>query len=427
MRKELVYVLLKLFKWSLFIFLAYVLFIILYLYFWAAAGVPEEFAGTVVDPKTFMDERQLELTYEYSKIRNLLFFIRTPLEWLILFWLLIFGLSTKMEKFAAQISQRSLIQYAVYIFIFSVIMTIVMFPLRWFSYTVSKSYGLTTSTVTTWMRDNILDFWIDSFTLFLIASLIYLLMKRFQKKWWLFAWIITVPFVFFAIFLQPVVIDPLYNDFYPLQNKELEARILALASEAAIPSEHVYEVNMSEKTNTLNAYVTGIGSNSRIVLWDTTLERLSEDGVLFIMAHEMAHYVKKHVYIGVSGYLLLSLLGFYITAKIVEKIYIRWGKQLRIQYLAQISSFPLIALVFSMFLFFASPFANAVSRYQESSADQYALELTNNPEAAIETFQELTVAGLSEVHPPALVKLFRYGHPTMFERMLYIEKFANGK
>ena len=77
------------------------------------------------------------------------------------------------------------------------------------------------------------------------------------------------------MFIQPVLIDPFYNDFYPLKNKQLEAKILSVADQANIPAEHVYEVNKSEETNALNAYVTGIGSNSRIVLWDTTLNRLT--------------------------------------------------------------------------------------------------------------------------------------------------------
>lgn len=71
----------------------------------------------------------------------------------------------------------------------------------------------------------------------------------------------------------------------------METKILEMADRADIPADHVFEVNMSEKTNSLNAYVTGIGSNSRIVLWDTTLQRLNENEILFIMAHEMGHYV----------------------------------------------------------------------------------------------------------------------------------------
>jgi Zn-dependent protease with chaperone function len=84
--------------------------------------------------------------------------------------------------------------------------------------------------------------------------------------WWLYAWALSIPFTLFMMFLQPVVIDPLYNDFYPLKNKELETKILDLADKAQIPAEHVFEVNMSAETNSLNAYVTGIGANE-IVLW----------------------------------------------------------------------------------------------------------------------------------------------------------------
>src|SRR5690606_29626111 len=134
----------------------------------------------------------------------------------------------------------------------------------------------------------------------------------------------------FLMFLQPVIIDPLYNDFYPLKNKDLETKILNLASQANIPAEHVYEVNMSEKTNSLNAYVTGFGSNSRIVLWDTTLNQLDEDAILFIMAHEMAHYVKKHIYIGIAGYLILTLVGLYLISKIMSFIVKRWGTKLKV-------------------------------------------------------------------------------------------------
>ena len=122
------------------------------------------------------------------------------------------------------------------------------------------------------------------------------------------------------MFIQPIVIDPLYNDFYPLKDKQLEAEILELASKANIPAEHVFEVNMAEKTNSLNAYVTGIGSNARIVLWDTTLNKLSDQQILFIMAHEMAHYVEKHIYFGIATYLIFSLVGLYFTAKIMNLV-----------------------------------------------------------------------------------------------------------
>ena len=87
---------------------------------------------------------------------------------------------------------------------------------------------------------------------------------------------------------------------------------------------------MAEKTNALNAYVTGIGSNSRIVLWDTTLNRLTDNEILFIMAHEMGHYVEKHIYFGIAGYLLLILIGLWLTAKIMRRLISRYGQVLKL-------------------------------------------------------------------------------------------------
>jgi STE24 endopeptidase len=273
------------------------------------------------------------------------------------------------------------------------------------------------------MKDELIDFWINYGMMVVIVSVLYWLMKKSQKGWWFYAWLLTIPFTLFLMFVQPVIIDPLYNDFYPLKNKELESQILSLASKANIPTEHVYEVNMAEKTNSLNAYVTGIGSNSRIVLWDTTLNRLNNDQILFIMAHEMAHYVENHLYIGIAGYLLLSLMGLYLTHRVIDWATFRWGTELKIQGIADIRSLPLFLMILSMFMFAASPLSNMVSRYQENRADRYAIEMMKNPEAAISSFQELTRSGLSQVNPPILVKIFRYGHPTMLERITRIEQY----
>ena len=225
------------------------------------------------------------------------------------------------------------------------------------------------------------------------------------------------------MFIQPIVIDPLYNDFYPLKDKQLEAEILELAGKANIPAEHVFEVNMAEKTNSLNAYVTGIGSNARIVLWDTTLNKLSDQQILFIMAHEMAHYVEKHIYFGIATYLIFSLVGLYFTAKIMNLVVNRLGTVLNITTVQDIRSLPLFLMIISMLLFLSSPISNMISRYQETRADRYAIEMTKDSEAGIITFQELTRSGLSQVNPPVLVKIFRYGHPTMLERISTLEEY----
>lgn len=394
-----------------------------YIFYFADTSLPFELEGSRADPATFLNSRELMLSEEYSKIRNLLFFLSTPFEWLFYFLILLFGFSKAFKRWGEETSPYKAVQTAVYLIWLSLFAYLATFPLSYISYTLSKTYNISTQNFSSWMKDELIDFWVNYGMMFVIVGVLYWLINKSKKLWWLYAWLLSVPFTLFIMFLQPVIIDPLYNDFYPLKDKELETKILTLANEAHIPAEHVFEVNMAEKTNALNAYVTGIGSNSRIVLWDTTLHRLNDDQILFIMAHEMAHYVEKHLYTGIAGYLLLSLVGLYLTARLMNWAIGRWGKELKVGAIGDIRSLPLFLLILSMFMFAASPLTNFVSRYQEERADRFAIEMTENPDAAIMAFQELTKAGLSQVNPPTLVKVFRYGHPTMLERISMLEEF----
>ncbi|WP_312476779.1 M48 family metallopeptidase [Neobacillus sp.] len=404
-------------------FVLYGLFFYWYLFYFSESKLPFEYAGTKADPTTFLNGRELMLSEEYSKIRNLLFFLSTPFEWLFYFLILLFGFSKAFKRWAKKSTKYRLLQTAIYLIWLSFFAFLATFPLNYISYSLSKTYHISTQTFASWMKDELIDFWINYGTWLIIVPVLYWLMKKSQKRWWLYGWLLSVPFTLFMMFLQPVVIDPLYNDFYPLKNKELETKILTLADKAKIPAKHVFEVNMADKTNALNAYVTGIGSNARIVLWDTTLNKLSDNQILFIMAHEMCHYVEKHIYFGIGGYLLLSLLGLYLTYRLMNWVVVRWGKELRIADVSDIRSLPLFFIVLSMLLFASSPLTNLASRYEETRADRYAIEMTKNPEAAITSFQELTRSGLSQVNPPLLVKIFRYTHPSMLDRISKLEEY----
>lgn len=412
-------------KWltaSVVLYFLYGLFIYWYLFYFSNSVIPHELKGTAVDPNTFMNGREILLSQDYSRIKNFLFFLSIPLEWFIFFVILCIGLSKKFQQWAESATKISFVQTALYFFWLSLLVTVVTLPLEWFSYQVSKDYQITTQSASGWIRDEVTDFLVNYLIMAIVVIVLYALIRKFQKRWWLYAWLLSVPFTLFLMFIQPVVIDPLYNDFYPLTDKQLEEKILSLADEANIPAEHVYEVNMSSKTNALNAYVTGIGSNSRIVLWDTTLQKLDEDEILFIMAHEMGHYVMKHIYIGVGGYLVLSFVGLFLISRIMDVAVRKWGPRLQVKSIRDLASLPLLLMIIGMLSFASSPLTNMVSRVQEKKADLYAIEMTEDADAAVQTFQHLSKYGLSEVNPPALVKIFRYGHPTLMERIIYIQQ-----
>nr|WP_295971188.1 M48 family metallopeptidase [uncultured Bacillus sp.] len=409
--------------YGILVYFLYGLFFYWYLFYFSNTSLPFEYQGTMADPATFLNGRELMLSEEYSAIRNLLFFLAVPFEWLFYLFILLLGLSRIFKNWAVSSARYKWLQTPVYLIWLSVLSFIAHFPLSFISYSLAKSYHISTQSFASWMKDGLIDFWVGYGSLLITVVVLYWLIKKSAKRWWLYAWLLSIPFTLFIMFIQPVVIDPLYNEFYPLKNKELETSILELAAEADIPANHVFEVNMSEKTNSMNAYVNGIGSNARIVLWDTTLDKLSTKQILFIMAHEMAHYVEKHIYFNILQSVFFSFIGLYVVAKLWNGCIVRYGGVLKISSIQDISSLPLLLLIVSMLMFLSAPLSNVISRYEETRADRYAIEMTHDAEAGITTFQELTRSGLTQVNPPFLVKMFRYGHPTMLERISTLEEY----
>lgn len=415
----------KIFLGTLVIYFLYAVLISSYLFI-VDPPLENHYVGTEADPATFMDEERLQLAKEYSKWRNVIYFINTPFEWLIYIFILCFGISLLFQNWTKTVSKHLFIQTALYVMLLSSFSWLVSYPISFFSYRLSKEYQISVQTFDSWMRDQFISFWVGAIILTIIAYAIFMIMKRSTKKWWLYTWILSIPFTLFMMFIQPVIIDPLYNDFYPIQDKELEAEILQLAAEAEIPADRVYEVQMSDKTNAMNAYVTGIGNNLRIVMWDTTLERLSTDEVLYIMAHEMGHYDLNHLPLLLVGSIFASLLGLFFAHRGYDFLLRNYGNLLKMKH-GELATLPIILLIISLLSFAASPMTNTISRSYEYQSDRYAIDLTNNPDAAISTFHKLSTEGLSDVNPPAIVKIFRYTHPPMVERITHIRDYSENK
>jgi STE24 endopeptidase len=219
----------------------------------------------------------------------------------------------------------------------------------------------------------------------------------------------------------PVLIEPLFNDFHPMKDRALEAKILALAERAGIEHSRVFVVDKSVDTKTVNAYVTGLGQTKRIVLWDTLLEKLNEPEVLFVVGHEMGHYVLNHVLIGTligsAGSLVLLWLIWWSAGRLIHRFHQRFG----FEELGDVASLPLLLLLGQAFLLLGMPLGLAFSRYIEHEADRFGLEITQNNHAAAEGFVRLQQENLSVPWPGLFYTIFRASHPCLGERI----EFAN--
>ncbi|WEG12000.1 M48 family metallopeptidase [Pullulanibacillus sp. KACC 23026] len=404
------------------LYVLYILLSWLYLFVFTHPGVPDAFKGTPADPNTFLNSHQVLLSQSYSRIQDWIYFINIPFEWGMYLFILIFGFSYWLRNRASEVTRFSIVHTAVYWLSLSIVTWIVTLPIDLIAHYVSVHYGVSVQPLNSWLKDSLTSFWVNWVITFIMMVVIYYFIRRSPRRWWLPVWLLAIPFTIFLMFIQPVVIDPLYNDFHALKASPLKTDILQLAAQAHIPAHNVYEVDMSGKTNAMNAYVNGIGSNLRIVLWDTTVNRLQKSEVLFVMAHEMGHYVMHHLLLSMLGTIVMILVGLYITSKIHLKIVDKWGARLGISHVGDLASIPIILLIFSVLSFVGSPIESAVSRHYEHEADAYAVKMTKDPEAGIKAFQELTKVGLSDVNPPGLIRFLTYDHPTMLERIAYLQK-----
>lgn len=384
--------------------------------------VPDAERNGSIDPATYMTADQLEKAEEYSRARYTLYFLQLPYEWLVYLGLLIFGLSARFQKWVQAAFRWSLIQFFFFLLVFTFVTTILFLPLDLYSFYLGHKYGITTQSLHSWSGDLIKSYWINLLYSSITFGVLFVLIRR-SKRWWFYAWLLTIPFTLFLYFIQPILLEPLYNEFKPLQDVALKEDILALAARADIPANQVYEVDMSKKTNAMNAYVTGIGSSARIVLWDTTLQKLDREEILFVMAHEMGHYVKKHVYWNLGTYIVSSFIFFWILHKVLDRFVERFGGVWGVRSKQDFAVLPFILLLASFLSFMSSPITNAISRSNEHSSDVYALELTNQSEAAVTTFQKLSAEGLSHPNPPAIVRFFMYTHPTIVERIRFAANY----
>ncbi len=328
------------------------------------------------------------------------------------------GFSARIRTWAQTLGRKWFFVVGLYFAIFSVITFAIDLPLSYYQGFVRQhAYGLSNQTFGKWLSDSLIGLAVGVAVGALFLWVPYLLLKRSPRRWWLYTGLLTMPFLVLMILVQPVWIDPLFNTFGPMKNKALEADILALADRAGIEGGRVYEVAKSEDTKVLNAYVTGFGNTKRIVLWDTTIARLDEQELLFVMGHEMGHYVLGHIWKSILFFAAVIMATLFAIHKTAGWLIARFQERFGFTELSDVASLPLILLLFSAYLFVVTPGVLAFTRSQEHESDRFGLEILQNNHAAATAFVKLQTENLGIPRPHWLVRLWQASHPTLGERI----------
>jgi Zn-dependent protease with chaperone function len=334
------------------------------------------------------------------------------------------GFSARMRDWATRIGRKRLFVIAIYFAIFSVVTFAIDLPRAYYEEFVREhAYGLSNQTFAKWFGDSLKALAVSVVIGALFLWVPYLLLKKSPRRWWLYTGLLAVPFLVLIIVITPIFIEPLFNKFGPMKNKTLEQHILQLANRAGIEGGRVYEVDKSTDTKALNAYVTGLGATKRIVLWDTAIARLDEPELLFVMGHEMGHYVLGHIWKFVTLFSCLILVTLYGIHRTSGWLIARYRARLGFTELADVASLPLLLLLVGLGFFVASPFALAYGRHAEHEADRFGLEITRDNHSAALAFVKLQQDNLANPRPHWLLKVLRADHPPLGERIDFCNSY----
>lgn len=331
-----------------------------------------------------------------------------------------------IRDLAESISSNRVLQTVIFVPLLMLLIAILSLPLDLYGHHISREYGLSVQGWGSWASD-----WGKAEAVSIVISILavtalFWVIGKSPQRWWFYFWLLTLPFIVLLIFIAPVILDPMFNTFVPLEKTDpaLVAAIQKVTARGGldIPPDRMFEMKASEKVTTYNAYVTGIGSTKRIVVWDNTARDMTIPEILFVFGHEMGHYVLDHIYKGLAFFAVLALAGYWAGQKIMLVMLARWGERWRIRGIDDLAALPAFLLALALLMFVAQPIASGFSRYQEHQADIYGLEVTrglfpNNNEVAASAFQKLGEKSYDYPYPNRLLVLWLYDHPTIRDRV----------
>jgi STE24 endopeptidase len=349
---------------------------------------------------------------------NVVWAIGKAWSWFVPAALLFSGLSAQMRRWAQRVGRQWFVVVVIFFLLYAGLTYLAGMPLAFYGgYIRLHDYGLSNQTFAKWLGDSLKALLVVLIAGSALLWLPYWVLRRSPRRWWLICSAGAVPLLIFVMLIAPIWIDPWFNQFGPLKNLRLEKDILTLADRAGIDGSRVFEVNKSVDTEAVNAYVTGVLGTKRIVLWDTLIAKLDRPELLFVMGHEMGHYVLGHVRTGVGLACLCVWLTLYALHRAGGRLLRRMKPHFGFEQLSDIASLPLLALFFQVSLFVLTPAGLAISRHMEHEADRFGLEITRDNHAAAAAFVKLQEENLSNPRPGWFYVLWRGSHPALGDRI----------
>jgi len=366
--------------------------------------------------ETKLDPERQKQAKQYARIRRRLWLVDTTFSGLYALAWLFFGLAIPLRIWLMTFTDDQWLLVALFVGIFGGIYSLINLPLGYYSgFVLPHRFGQSNQSFKDWVIDQIKGLAVGAPIGLLLLELLYLALRVTGDLWWLWAagWMLI--FSVLLSNLAPILIMPLFNKYVPLgdEHKELAERLLALAQRANTKVRGVFKFDMSKRTKSANAALTGIGNTRRIVLGDTLISEFSTDEIETVLAHELGHHVHRDIPLFITFGTVSTTISLFLAS-----LALNWA----IGYFgfsspADIAAFPALSIILGAYGLITMPVDNAVSRWREEMADDYALQSTGKSEAFASAFTRLANQNLGEVDPEKWVVFMFYSHPPLGERI----------
>lgn len=327
----------------------------------------------------------------------------------ILLLLLHSGESRRMRERAERWAPWKPLQTALYWAQFLVAVTVLAFPLSIYrNYFREHAYGLSNLTLGGWFEELGKGFALSVVMGAIGMAVLYGVVRR-VRQWWLWGSVAVIALLSVVLVIGPVLLEPIFNKMQKLQDQRVVAPILSLARANGIEAGEVWEQDASKQTNRISAHVSGFLGTLRITLNDNLLNRCSLEEIESVMGHEMGHYVIGSVPKLLIEFGLVITVGFALVAFFFDKLrarFARWG----VGGIGDLAGLPLVALLFSTYIFLMTPVLNSITRADEYAADIFGLDSVRQPDGEAQV--DLKLGEYRKLEPGPLEEIIFFDHPS---------------
>ncbi|SVA26437.1 uncharacterized protein METZ01_LOCUS79291 [marine metagenome] len=379
-------------------------------------GLPNEFQG-------YYDEEKYARSQEYTRVNTRFAFFTTSFDLIVILVFILFGgfnfVDQIIRGFGLSTLPSGLAFFGILFFASDLIST----PFSLYqNFVIEEDFGFNKMTLKTFILDKLKGYLLTLVLGGVFLTAILFFFEKTGEYGWLYAWGIIG---LFMILIQPLftlVIAPMFNKFTPLEKGELRTAIENYAQKVGFPLSRIDVMDGSKRSAKSNAYFSGFGKQKRIALFDTLLEKHSNDEMVAILAHEVGHYKKHHIKVGILISILHTGLLFWLLSIFIDNPGLFEAFQMK-----EISVYG--GLTFFMILYspvelVLSVIMNAVSRRNEFQADAYSARTTEKSEHLISGLKNLSVSNLGNLTPHSLSVLLDHSHPPVLERITALKKIA---